>query len=61
MAKKAATQKLTSIWSTVTGGDQSLSVDFRPLPAPVALRVQHAKQAAATAKARIIRVDCYLG
>lgn len=60
MAKKATAQKLASLWSTVTGGDQSLSVDFRPLTAPVPLRVQHTKQFL-TAKARIIRVDCYLG
>lgn len=60
MAKKMTAQKLAALWNVVAEGDRALAVDFHPLTAPVPLQVQRSKQAA-TAKARIIRVDCYLG
>lgn len=64
MAKKATAQKLATLWSAVSGGDQELAVDFRPLTAPVPLKVraaQHLPTYEQPAKARVIRVDCYLG
>lgn len=64
MAKKATAQKLASLWSTVAKADQALAVDFTPLKAPVALQLQRAKQVVYSEhrpKARVIRVDCYLG
>ena len=64
MAKKATAQKLASLWTTMTGADQALAVDFLPLKAPVALQLQRAKHLPTSqqpAKARVIRVDCYLG
>ncbi len=64
MAKKATVQKLASFWTAVSGADQELAVDFRPLTAPVPLKVQAARHLPTyeqPAKARIIRVDCYLG
>lgn len=64
MAKKATVQKLASLWNTMAGSDHALAVDFRPLKAPVAVRVEHPGEmefARQRAKARVIRVDCYLG
>lgn len=64
MAKKATAQKLATLWTAVTGGDQELVVDFRPLPAPLPVRLHpatHMPTHEQPAKARVIRVDCYLG
>lgn len=64
MAKKATARKLATLWTTVTGEDQELDVDFRPLHAPQPVRLQpatHMPTHEQPANARVIRVDCYLG